>query len=839
MANRQTKIFIALAVILFFSGSYSLIYQIAWVRFLTLLLGSTTMGITTVVSTFMGGLAIGSWLSSKYLIGREKPLKVYALLELIIALTAALSPLSFNWAFASLPEILQKFGEADAGIFILRIIFSAVIMLVPTICMGAALPVLGKYLQLHSKLAERRITIIYGLNTVGACMGCIASGYFLLPKIGLINTIYVTAGANALLPLAILLLRDDPGSASEKKEKKQSISEEYFVQGAALGPGARNIILAITAIVGFIGLASELVWTRMIVLTVGGSIYAFSTILAVYLFFYGVGATLGGYSLKYISIRYKEKAFAVSRSVFFFLLMLIPIATTLAVPVVNFLPDYYIKHFNSEISSTAYGLFVNQLMPAVMLMSAATLMSGIFFTYGLYLMKQCTDEPAKNTSFFYAWNTFGSIAGSITAAFFLIPYLGLDYTLRVTSTLLIAAGLLSAFVISGIKKRFSLTAASASLIIVWLLIPGIDRVSINSGSGIYTTWYQSRPDLVKDGVGKYLNKYLDQVYYRDGFSATIIAQKNRYTGELSISTNGKGDGSSYSDMQTQKLSAHFPALFHPDPRNVCVIGYGTGTTVGSMAMHPGTNVDAIEIEPAVMEAAELLKMFNNDPLSRENVKLFITDGRLHMQRNAGKYDIVISEPSNPWIAGVSDLFTVDFYKLAENALTEDGVFGQWIQIYNLDPEALKIALRSFRKVFPKTYLVVLTPGNDLMMIGCKGSYIPDLVDIKRRIAKPDIAADIAADPVNIKTAYELMSRLIMGPDQIKAFTGEGQFNTDILPVLSYIAPLSIYYSGSNTVNSKKLKEFSILNYLILGWDYAEDEINELRETQTGYIRNNL
>ncbi|MDY0016472.1 MAG: hypothetical protein RBS89_01405 [Candidatus Delongbacteria bacterium] len=838
MHNRQTKIFIALAVILFFSGSYSLIYQIAWVRFLTLLLGSTTMGITTVVSTFMGGLAIGSWLSSKYLIGREKPLKVYALLELIISVTASLSPLSFNWAFASLPGILQKFGEADAGIFMLRIIFSAIIMLVPTICMGAALPVLGKYLQLHSRLAERRITIIYGLNTVGACMGCIASGYVLLPTIGLINTIYVTAGANALLPVAILLLRDNAGGASEKN-KKQSMSEEYFVQGAALGPGARNIILAITAIVGFIGLASELVWTRMIVLTVGGSIYAFSTILAVYLFFYGVGATLGGYSLKYISVRFKEKAFGVSRSVFFILLMLIPIATTLAVPVVNFLPDYYIKYFDPEISSSAYGLFVNQLMPAVMLMSAATLMSGIFFTYGLYLMKQCTDEPAKNTSFFYAWNTFGSIAGSVTAAFFLIPYLGLDYTLRVTSTLLIAAGLLSAFVISGIKNRNAVIAASASLIIVWLIIPGIDRVSVTSGSGIYTTWYQNRPDLVKDGIGEYINKYMDQIYYRDGFSATIIAQKNRYTGELSISTNGKGDGSSYSDMQTQKLSAHFPAIFHPDPQKVCVIGYGTGTTVGSMAMHPGTEVDAIEIEPAVMEAAEFLNRFNNDPLSRDNVELFITDGRLHLQRNAGKYDIVISEPSNPWIAGVSDLFTVDFYKLASNALTDDGVFGQWIQIYNLNPEALKIALRSFRKVFPKTYLVVLTPENDLMMIGCKGSYIPDLDEIKRRISKPDIAADIAADPVNIKTAYELMSRLVMGPDQIKTFAGEGKINTDVLPVLSYIAPLSLFDSSTKTVNMKNISKFSSPNSSILKWDYSEEEINQLRETQIKYIRDNF
>ncbi|MFA6692032.1 MAG: hypothetical protein WCR98_08650, partial [Saccharofermentanales bacterium] len=814
------------------------IYQIAWVRFLTLLLGSTTMGITTVVSTFMGGLAIGSWLSSKYLIGREKPLKVYALLELIISVTAALSPLSFNWAFASLPGILQKFGEADAGIFMLRIIFSAIIMLVPTICMGAALPVLGKYLQLHSRLAERRITIIYGLNTVGACMGCIASGYVLLPTIGLINTIYVTAGANALLPVAILLLRDNAGSASEKN-KKQSMSEEYFVQGAALGSGARNIILAITAIVGFIGLASELVWTRMIVLTVGGSIYAFSTILAVYLFFYGVGATLGGYSLKYISVRFKEKAFGVSRSIFFFLLMLIPIATTLAVPVVNFLPDYYIKYFDPEISSSAYGLFVNQLMPAVMLMSAATLMSGIFFTYGLYLMKQCTDEPAKNTSFFYAWNTFGSIAGSVTAAFFLIPYLGLDYTLRVTSTLLIAAGLLSAFVISGIKNRNAVIAASASLIIVWLIIPGIDKIAVTSGPSVYMDWYKQNTDEINNDITGFLNKSFEQIYFRDGFTATVTATRDKINRQLSVSTNGKIDGTTYGDMPTQKLIAHLPAIFHPDPQNVCVIGYGTGTTAGSMAMHPGIRVDVVEIEPAIIEAAGYLKEFNHDPLSRNNVELFITDGRLHLQRNAGKYDIITSEPSNPWIAGVSDLSTVEFYRLAHQALNDNGVFGQWMHIYRLEPEAVRLVFRTFQKVFPEAYVAILTPGSDLILIGCKGSYRPDIEDLKRRLTNADIAADLAADPVNIKSAYELMSRIILGPDQTYNFAGAGPVNTDIKPILSYIAPLSYYNTDLKNDNRSALARHSATNIDIMKWVYSDEELQKIKTIQRNYLKENF
>jgi spermidine synthase len=637
LKNKQTMIFLALALILFFSGAYSLIYQIAWVRFLTLLLGSTTMGITTVVATFMSGLALGSWLASKYLIGRKNPLKIYALLELIIALTSFITPLLFNWAFTSIPDILQKFGDANFSIFVLRVLFSAVIMLIPTICMGAALPVLGKYLQEQTNLAERRITIIYGLNTLGASMGCIASGYYLLPGIGLINTIYLTAAANALLPVFILMLPKISGKDKNKGEiSKKRSAFEFVMSGKPLSGKARNIILIISATVGFIGLASELVWTRLIILTVGGSIYAYSTILAVYLFFYGIGAALGGAGLKYIAIRYGGKVFEVSRTVFFALLLLIPAATTVSIAVANYLPDYFIKNFSIEATTNTQGLFISQLFPAILLMSAATMLSGIFFTYGLFMMKQCADDPAANTSYFYAWNTVGSIAGSVAAAFLLIPYIGLDNTLRITSTFLIAIGLLSAYAMSYKNNRAYLISGIACAAVVWLLIPRIDKAALSAGAAISTPRIKSNPDVLKYGVGKIYSKEVDIIYYRDGFTSTVTTARNKYTGELSVKTNGKGDGSSFTDMPTQKLIGHFPAFFHPDPKNVCVIGYGTGTTVGSVAMHPGIIVDAIEIEPAIIEAANYLNKFNNDPLSKENVKLHLTDGRLFLQRSGGK-----------------------------------------------------------------------------------------------------------------------------------------------------------------------------------------------------------
>lgn len=829
MTTRQTKVFISLTVILFFSGAFSLIYQIAWVRFLTLLLGSTTMGITTVVATFMSGLAIGSWLASKFLIRRDNPLKVYALLELIISASAIVSPLLFSLAFSAMPDILSKFGDQNANIFILRIVLSAVIMLIPTICMGAALPVLGKYLQEHTGLAERRISIIYGLNTIGACAGCIASGYFLLRQAGLINTIYFTAGTNALLPVVIFLL---PGSSGKGNRDK----EEVIPQVKTSGKAAVRAILVLSATAGFVGLASELVWTRLLVLTVGGSIYAFSTILAVYLFFYGAGAAAGGWSLKMISSRYGKNVYDVAGKVFYAVLLLMAVATTASIAVANILPDHFIKNFSAENASTLYGMFRSQLFPAMILMGAATFFSGTFFSYGLFLMKQTTDDPAANTSFFYAWNTVGSIAGSVTAAFFLIPYSGLDNTLRITSSLLVVTALTAAFFIR-VKKPVRLQIYGAlCLIMIWFVIPPVDKSAVTSGAGINTPRIKRNPDVLRYGVGRVYDSEMDIVYYRDGFTSTITVTKNKYSGELALKTNGKGDGSSYTDMPTQKLLGHFTALFHPDPQKACVIGFGTGTTVGSIAMHPGIEVDAVEIEPAVVEAAMLYNEFNNDPLSKQNVKLHLTDGRLHLQRSFGKYDIILSEPSNPWLAGVSDLFTLEFYKLGSSALTEDGVFGQWIHMYSLKPEALKLVFRSFQEVFPNAYMIAVEPGSDLLLIGVKGDAKPGLEDMKKRISVPAIAADIAAAPVNITSVYELFSRLIFGPDQTRAFAGEGPVNTDIKPILSYMAPLSLFDERSDLENTKNIIKHWISNIGILGWNESEEEIKKLKSTQEDYLR---
>ncbi|NOR44866.1 MAG: hypothetical protein GQ534_04700, partial [Candidatus Delongbacteria bacterium] len=688
------------------------------------------------------------------------------------------------------------------------------------------------------KLAERRITIIYGINTIGAALGCIASGYFLLPYLGLINTIYITAAANALLPIAILFLPqfkvDDVKSLKKEKQKKETKS--YYIQGPTLSPGVRNIILLTAVLVGFIGLASELVWTRLIVLTVGGSIYAYSTILAVYLFFYGVGAAIGGASLKFMFLKFGTRTFEISRVVFFTILMLIPLATTASIAIANFLPDYYISYFSVDRSSSAYGLFVNQLLPSILLMSPATLLSGMFFSYGLFMIKQCTDKPAANISFFYGWNTVGGIAGIITTAFLLIPYFGLDPTLRITSTMLIVAGLLSVFFMKFRNIVKVQIAGITCLIVIWFVVPDINKIAITVGVGINTLDYQNQPDIKKYGIGKIYEQYVDLIYYRDGFTATINVSKHKQTNEISIATNGKSDGSSYTDMPTQKLCGHLPALFHPNPKTACVIGFGTGTTVGSLAMHPGIKVDAIEIEPAIIEGAMFLNDFNNRPLERKNVTLHLTDGRLHLQRSIGKYDLITSEPSNPWLAGVSDLFTVEYYQLANEALTPEGVFGQWIHMYSLQSEALQLVFRSFLEVFPEAYMMVVNPGEDLLLIGVKGSYRPNLEDIKRRIKVPEIATDLAQPPLNVKSAYELMSRLVFGPENIQNFAGKGPVNTDIKPILSYMAPLSRFDDHTKTRNMQKIAKFCAYNINILGWNLNKEEDNKLRNTQEKYFR---
>lgn len=766
------------------SGALSLIYQVAWVRGLTLLLGSTTAAITTVVAIFMVGLGLGSF----YLVHRRSesanPLRQYALLELGIATAAAISPLlllSFNSILSFLPNALL---ENDAYIALLRVLFASLLLLPATIAMGATLPILTTYLEQHCDYPLTRSAQLYGLNTVGACLGCLLAGFFLLPQIGLQNTLYGSAGANALLALLVWLLLPHSRDAQPKQETQVRLSTDSNRR-------ALIVIAMLSFLIGAVGLICELVWIRLLILTIGGTTYAFSTTLAVYLFGYGIGAYYCGRLLSKHQLVGSLPALALC-------LLLATGSIALSLAITHILPDFYVANFDAYTARSSFGLLRLQVIPALVLLATPCILFGALFTLLLNQARRISITLQQAAALAYSFSTFGAIVGTVITTLWLVPSYGLEQTLTIASSAFVFSGILLLLLTNRRRSQLILAGFPLAGMLVIILSPGLEYRLLTAGVGTYTLDYQQQAREHNRGVLEIVNASVTPLFVKDGFTATVSVTQDLLTKtrDLYLATNGKIDGSSHVDMPTQKLLAHLPAAVTPEAKQACVIGLGTGTTVGALALHDSIRVEAVEIEPAIVEASQFFNDYNYRPLERPNVSLHETDARLHLLRKKQQYDLIISEPSNPWLAGVADLFTAEFYRISRDALTPRGTFAQWVQVYNLDLDSLKLVIRTFQSVYPDTYLAITLPGSDIMLLGFVEGTVLRLDSFDALFRNALIRQDLASSNVDVHTPEALASRIILAPAEVRAFAGTGQLNTDSLPLLSYRAPLSLFQETS-------------------------------------------
>jgi spermidine synthase len=416
---------------------------------------------------------------------------------------------------------------------------------------------------------------------------------------------------------------------------------------------------------------------------------------------------------------------------------------------------------------------------------------GTLFPAATYAAVRHDASAGARVSLLYAAGTLGAIAGGLAGGFVLMPAAGLPGSVLVIAFLEVSASTLA---LRGSGRAWT-AACSATAIAVLVLAGAAAR-----------TW---RPHLMTAGVFQYAQTYRhvpahrlearlarseELLFYRDGLTATVTVTRDRQSPnrDLYVSTNGKIDGSSHSDMPTQRLSAHLPLVLHPDPRDVCVIGLGTGCTAGSASLHPLRSLKVVEIEAAMVEAARFFASDNHGLLANPRVAVNVTDGRLFLRTRPADFDVVISEPSNPWLAGASDLFTREFFALGARALRPNGIFCQWVQLYGLAPENLRMLVRTFVSVFPHTVVATTIADTDILLIGSREPVTVDLARIAARMTQTDIAGDLADPRVGIDSPLQLVSRLRMGPMETRAFAGEGLLHTDDRPLIAYRAPRDLY-----------------------------------------------
>lgn len=772
-----------LLLFFFLSGACGLVYEVVWTKLFSLSMGGTTYAISTVLAAFMGGLALGSRFGGKWIDRRGNPLLTYGILEGAIGLYCIAVP----WLVGLIPSILGPFYDKyyvdNLFLFgLLRFILSAVILLVPTVLMGASLPVLARYYASDKARFGWEVGRLYALNTLGAGLGCFSAGFFLLPLLGQRWAIYTAAFVN----IGIFLIVVACWAAFGRHKKSESTADKKPKAGgdekSSAKPGfewSRTVLwaaLAVYAANGFAGMAYQVAWTRALTLSIGSSAYSFTIIVTIFIFGLAIGSGAGAR----LTDRFRNPA-----AVMAWVEILVGFSAIWVMWGLGQLPKWMLPII-ARFSNDWNALVITEFVIVGLLLLLPTVLMGAVFPLAVKTVGMCRRGVGEPVGLAYGINTAGAIAGSLMAGFLLIPLIGLQDTIAAANIVNWVAGaiLLGAVASGGAIRRWAKTAVPVVLgILVTVWMPPWDAAIMSSGPIVYAKFFTKMGDITSDRQRI--------IFYRDGVDTTVAVIK-KGPESVFLRVNGKTDASTdFSDMITQVLSAHIPMLVHPDPKKVCIVGLASGVTLGSVTRHPVESVDVIELSTAVVEAAFYFEKWNHGALNDPRVKIIVGDGRNHLLMTRKKYDVVISEPSNPWIAGEAALFTRQYFELVKNSLNPGGVFCCWFQGYEISPEELRMVMRTFQAVFEESTLWETLNTRDYMMVGSIAPIRFDSRTLEARMRRAKTAEDMAR--VEMAAAAELMGKFIMGSRRFKMAAGKGEYHEDDRLQLQYSMPRHFNY----------------------------------------------
>ena len=781
-----------LPILTFFSGAAGLIYESLWMRSFGLIFGNTTHAITVILATYMGGIALGS-----YLVGRIKvknPLKLYAYIELLIAITAIIAFMLLKL----LPEFWGNFLRAvplhDAWEVPLRIIFSGLVILLPTLCMGATVPLLVQILsrqQSHHKVLSR----LYYMNTLGGAVGVLLTTYFLFPMLGLSKAYsialalnFIIAGVCALIiffkkiPVPIIAI------VSVDKTLKSKSAE------------VSAIFILMASIVGATSFCLEILWSRSFALVIGSSIYSFNLMLFSFLLGLAVGT--------WLYEKYWEKI-KNPHILLVWLLLLLGLGILISSIGIGWLPlFYYSLMIFLPLSFGVYQLVGFMLCFLVMVL--LTSLFGFIFPLLLRLVNQQTNEPTEARqiiSKLYAWNTLGTLVGALLTGFLIIPLFGLQkgYDFAAALPLLLSIIILGAFKKWNTLSRVGLTIiVIAGVTIVGVIWSPWNPLVITSGAYKYGLQQNKEERISAFDLYKSLKDNRKIIYYKEGIEGVVAVTISKGYGAF-LSVNGKTDAS-VGDLVTQKLLAHVPLVLNANAKNALIIGWGSGCTSGTASMYPLESIETIEIEPAVYETKKLFGEINNKVYNDPRFHIIFKDGRNVLHTTPKLYDVIISEPSNPWITGVSNLFTQEFYKSGLTRLNKNGVFCQWFHMYDMPLEVIKSQVQTFCSVFPDAMLWVVPVSNlleknqailpsDVLLIGSVNPIKIDMNRIQQLFNIPAIKQDFVSCGIDNPTSF--VSNAILDRNALLRFSKNAFLNTDDFPYIEFNAPRGLFHNQSD------------------------------------------
>ena len=782
-----------LFVIFTLSGFSGLIYESIWTHYLKLFLGHAAYAQSLVLAIFMGGMAVGSWLCSRWSGAWRNLFVAYALVEAVVGLLAMVFHQSFTTMIQLAYQSIIPYLGAGMGVHLFKWSLAALLILPQSILLGMTFPLMSAgFIRLFPEHPGRALAVLYFCNSLGAAIGILVSGFYLMTLIGLPGTIFLAGLINVTLAAVVwILFRQSHTVVTPPQTQTPSSSEQ-------LTPYLR-IILGVALATGLASFIYEIAWIRMLSLVLGSSTHAFELMLSAFIF----GLALGGL---WIRKRIHEIANPIRYLAYVQILMGILAIATL--PLYNF--TFNIIQIavqvllKVEVSYTIFNVISHAI--CFMIMLPATICAGITLPLMTWiLLKHKVGE--RSIGVVYAANTIGAIVGATVALHVLLPWLGLKNTIVVGATIDILAGLglflwLKRSENIDVPKLFS--ALATAVLLLALIVVRFDVVKM--ASGVY------RDGNIMDGKLAIIG------YHKDGKTATVDFIKDPLN-TYYIKTNGKTDAAvaaaeqpSSSDESTMVLLAVVPLAYKDNAKDIAVIGLGSGLTSSVLLAVPWVeSVDTIEIEPAMVEAAQLFRPRVERVFSDKRSHIHIEDAKTFFSIHQKKYDLIISEPSNPWVSGVAGLFSDEFYLLVKNHIAPGGLLVQWIQLYELDITLTATIVNALQRHF-EDYLIYAANGGDIIVLAKQTGQI----GAANRATVMHAGLTQHLNRVEINSFEDFMLRKLGPKSLLQPLFHQitPQYNSDYFPVLDLNAARSRFL-GRNSFDliNLKIDEFPVLDIL--------------------------
>jgi spermidine synthase len=773
--------FLPLLLVLFVgSGCSALIYEIVWFQQLQLLIGSTAISLAVLLGTFMGGMCLGSLAVPRFISARRHPLRVYALLELGIGLIGLA-------VLYGVPHADQLYAaSAGHGLWgvVLRAVFCAVCLLPPTLLMGGTLPAIARWVETTPQSVSW-LGFFYGANIAGAVFGCLLAGFYLLRVHDVATATYVAVVLNTAVGVVGL------GLAARTPHRAPPV-----VPTGGGGPATADVVpgdamvYVTIALSGLCALAAEVIWTRLLSLMLGGTVYTFSIILAVFLTGLGIGSSIGSFL---------ARTAARPRLLLGGCQLLLAVAITwTALMIAQSLPYWPI---NPSLSANPWFTFQVDLTRCAWAVLPATVLWGASFPLALAAAAVPGQDPGRLVGRVYAANTVGAIVGAIGASLLLVAWLGTQQSQRVLIGLSTAAALLMflpyCWPFQAGKPRdlaFRVAGAGgilASIGLAAVLARGVPQIP----------W-----ELI--GYGRYLPTRLgeaDEKYMGEGMNSSVAVSQQKNSQTRNFHVSGKVEASTEpQDMRLQRMLGHIPALFHPKPRSVLIVGCGAGVTAGSFLLHPDVErVVVCEIEPLIprvvahhfaKENYDLMAGIDEEnprTVNGKQVEVVYDDARHYVLTTKETFDIITSDPIHPYVKGAASLYTKDYFELCKKRLNPGGLVTQWVPLYESDLPTVKSEIATFFDAFPGGTIWsndIEGKGYDLVMLGQAESLKIDIEGLQQRLAREDHSEVLQSlKDVGFRGAMDLFSTYAgQGPD-LKPWLKGAEINRDQNLRLQYLA----------------------------------------------------